>query len=113
MEIGTGSSDNGSLRDESSGFDRVQRRSNESRDGINKRDTKDQNNLGQEDQKGSEHRVNKRGCDYLPTNLSPGDFEINIAPDILQMYDSKNKRITPNYGPAKKDSLHVKYDQEM
>ncbi|GFY08999.1 uncharacterized protein TNCV_4661901 [Trichonephila clavipes] len=31
-EIGTGSSDNGSLRDESSGFDRVQRRSNDSRD---------------------------------------------------------------------------------
>ncbi|GFT14938.1 hypothetical protein TNCV_3483791 [Trichonephila clavipes] len=31
-EIGTGSSDNGSLRDKSSGFDRVQRRSNESRD---------------------------------------------------------------------------------
>ncbi|GFV83869.1 uncharacterized protein TNCV_387771 [Trichonephila clavipes] len=31
-KIGTGSSDNGSLRDESSGFDRVQRRSNESRD---------------------------------------------------------------------------------
>ncbi|GFX20019.1 retrovirus-related Pol polyprotein from transposon 17.6 [Trichonephila clavipes] len=31
-EIGTGSSDNGSLCDESSGFDRVQRRSNESRD---------------------------------------------------------------------------------
>ncbi|GFW54374.1 uncharacterized protein TNCV_3703341 [Trichonephila clavipes] len=31
-EIGTGSSDNGSLRDESSGCDRVQRRSNDSRD---------------------------------------------------------------------------------
>ncbi|GFW08349.1 retrovirus-related Pol polyprotein from transposon opus [Trichonephila clavipes] len=31
-EIETGSPDNGSLRDESSGFDRVQRRSNESRD---------------------------------------------------------------------------------
>ncbi|GFW59609.1 uncharacterized protein TNCV_2756181 [Trichonephila clavipes] len=31
-EIGTGSSDKGSLRDESSGFDRVQRRSNESQD---------------------------------------------------------------------------------
>ncbi|GFX51044.1 retrovirus-related Pol polyprotein from transposon 297 [Trichonephila clavipes] len=31
-EIGTGNSDNGSLHDESSGFDRVQRRSNESRD---------------------------------------------------------------------------------
>ncbi|GFU41242.1 retrovirus-related Pol polyprotein from transposon 17.6 [Trichonephila clavipes] len=36
-EIGTGSSDNGSLRAESSGFDRVQRRSNESRDGKKKR----------------------------------------------------------------------------
>ncbi|GFW12670.1 uncharacterized protein TNCV_3883801 [Trichonephila clavipes] len=35
-EIGTGSSDNGSLRDESSGFDRVQWRSNESRDGKKK-----------------------------------------------------------------------------
>ncbi|GFW00200.1 retrovirus-related Pol polyprotein from transposon opus [Trichonephila clavipes] len=35
-EIGTSNSDNGSLRDESSGFDRVQRRSNESRDGKKK-----------------------------------------------------------------------------
>ncbi|GFV86804.1 transposon Ty3-I Gag-Pol polyprotein [Trichonephila clavipes] len=35
-EIGTGSSDNGILRDKSSGFDRVQRRSNESRDGKKK-----------------------------------------------------------------------------
>ncbi|GFS61826.1 uncharacterized protein TNCV_4345351 [Trichonephila clavipes] len=34
-EIGTGSSDNGSLRDESSGFDTVQRRSNDSRDDTN------------------------------------------------------------------------------
>ncbi|GFT29550.1 uncharacterized protein TNCV_3216211 [Trichonephila clavipes] len=32
-EIGTGNSDNGSLHDESSGFDRVQRRSNKSQDG--------------------------------------------------------------------------------
>ncbi|GFY05096.1 retrovirus-related Pol polyprotein from transposon 297 [Trichonephila clavipes] len=35
-EIGTGNTDNGSLRDESSGFDRVQRRSNDSRDGKKK-----------------------------------------------------------------------------
>ncbi|GFU95567.1 uncharacterized protein TNCV_3543121 [Trichonephila clavipes] len=35
-EIGTGSSDNGSLCDESSGFDRVQRRSNESQYGKKK-----------------------------------------------------------------------------
>ncbi|GFT35444.1 uncharacterized protein TNCV_922611 [Trichonephila clavipes] len=86
-EIGTGSSDNGNLRDESSGFDRVQRRSNESRGGkkkgsissswsekdrmIKKRvkitnsDIKRANESrsgGPERkvQKGSEHRVNKR-----------------------------------------------------
>ncbi|GFX39970.1 uncharacterized protein TNCV_2647331 [Trichonephila clavipes] len=35
-EIGTGSSDNGSLHDESSGFERVQRRSKESQDGKKK-----------------------------------------------------------------------------
>ncbi|GFV00961.1 uncharacterized protein TNCV_1387751 [Trichonephila clavipes] len=35
-EIGTGSSDNGSLRGESSGFDRVQRISKESQDGKRK-----------------------------------------------------------------------------
>ncbi|GFX40144.1 uncharacterized protein TNCV_4317801 [Trichonephila clavipes] len=35
-EIGTGSLDNGNLRDESRGFDRVQRRSNDSRDGKKK-----------------------------------------------------------------------------
>ncbi|GFV47746.1 uncharacterized protein TNCV_2653091 [Trichonephila clavipes] len=35
-EIGTGNSDNGSLHDESSSFDRGQRRSNDSRDGKNK-----------------------------------------------------------------------------
>ncbi|GFX05902.1 uncharacterized protein TNCV_1785351 [Trichonephila clavipes] len=35
-EIGTDSSNNGSLHDESSGFDRVQRRSNESQDGKKK-----------------------------------------------------------------------------
>ncbi|GFS91170.1 uncharacterized protein TNCV_2215011 [Trichonephila clavipes] len=35
-KIKTGSSDSGSLRDESSGFDRVQRRSNESQDGKKK-----------------------------------------------------------------------------
>ncbi|GFX56973.1 uncharacterized protein TNCV_3701381 [Trichonephila clavipes] len=55
-EIGTGSSDNGSLRDESSGFDRVQRRSNDSRDGKKKGSGGPEGKV----QKGSEHRVNKR-----------------------------------------------------
>ncbi|GFT65543.1 uncharacterized protein TNCV_3607921, partial [Trichonephila clavipes] len=85
-EIGTGSSDNGSLRDESSGFDRVQRRSNDSRDGKKKgsipsswsekdrmikrgkkerlpyRRSHESRSGGPERkvQKGSEHRVNKR-----------------------------------------------------
>ncbi|GFU51281.1 hypothetical protein TNCV_3523481 [Trichonephila clavipes] len=47
----------------------------------------------------------------LPINLSPDDFEINIAPDISQMYQSKDKTITPNFVPVKKDSFHVKDDQ--
>ncbi|GFT01554.1 c2H2-type domain-containing protein [Trichonephila clavipes] len=38
-EIGTGNSDNGSFHDESSGFDRGQRRSNDSRDGKKKGST--------------------------------------------------------------------------
>ncbi|GFV74887.1 uncharacterized protein TNCV_1041251 [Trichonephila clavipes] len=71
-EIGTGSSDNGSLRDKSSGFDRVQRRSNESQDGkkkgsevkceLEEKDLSFKNNQGPERkiQKGSEHRVPKR-----------------------------------------------------
>ncbi|GFW16366.1 hypothetical protein TNCV_4265311 [Trichonephila clavipes] len=41
MEIGTGSSDNGSLRDESRGFDRVQRRSRESQDDKKKESEKE------------------------------------------------------------------------
>ncbi|GFY76102.1 uncharacterized protein TNIN_368151 [Trichonephila inaurata madagascariensis] len=49
----------------------------------------------------------------LPNNLSPNDFEINIAPDILQMYESRNKTITLNFVPVKKDGLHVKDDQRI
>ncbi|GFW08385.1 uncharacterized protein TNCV_1656991 [Trichonephila clavipes] len=60
MEIGTGSSDNGSLRDELSGFDRVQRRSNESQDGRDDQKKKVQ--------KGSEHRVHKRTLSSNDTN---------------------------------------------
>ncbi|GFV96290.1 transposon Tf2-6 polyprotein [Trichonephila clavipes] len=47
----------------------------------------------------------------LPIKLSPDDIEINIAPDIPQIYESKNKTITPNCVPVKKDGLHVKDDQ--
>ncbi|GFW83205.1 eukaryotic translation elongation factor 2a, tandem duplicate 1 [Trichonephila clavipes] len=47
----------------------------------------------------------------LPINLSPDDIEINIAPGIPQIYGSKNRTITPNFKPVKKDGLHVKDDQ--
>ncbi|GFT90611.1 elongation factor 2 [Trichonephila clavipes] len=47
----------------------------------------------------------------LPINLSPDDIEINIGPDIPQIYGLKNKTITPNKKLVKKDGLHVKYDQ--
>ncbi|GFW23611.1 retrovirus-related Pol polyprotein from transposon 17.6 [Trichonephila clavipes] len=81
-EIGTGSSDNGSLRDESSGFDRVQRRSNESRDGKKKGSGGPERKVP----KGSEHRVIKR-------NLS--SHESN---SMLPKFRKKNRReetVTP------------------
>ncbi|GFR22762.1 elongation factor 2 [Trichonephila clavata] len=47
----------------------------------------------------------------LPINLSPDDFENNIAPDIPQIYQSKVKTIAPNFDPGKKDGLHEGDDQ--
>ncbi|GFU41082.1 translational elongation factor-2 [Trichonephila clavipes] len=47
----------------------------------------------------------------LPIKLSPDDIEVNIAPDISQIYESKKKKITPNLVPVKKDGLYVKDDQ--
>ncbi|GFU75570.1 uncharacterized protein TNCV_2862851 [Trichonephila clavipes] len=108
-EIGTGSLDNGSLRDESSGFDRVQRRSNESRDGQRKgsevkRELEEKglsfrNNQGHKIsnesrsggpemkvQKGSEHRVNKK-------NLSSNDSN-NVLPG-LRKKNRKEETVTP------------------
>ncbi|GFV98117.1 uncharacterized protein TNCV_4448771 [Trichonephila clavipes] len=96
-EIGTSSSDNGNLRDESSGFDKVQRRSNGSRDGKKKgsevkrelegKGLSFRNNQGYKRshesrsggpegkvQKGSEHRVPKR-------NLSSNDIN-SLLPKI-------------------------------
>ncbi|GFW85057.1 uncharacterized protein TNCV_3247971 [Trichonephila clavipes] len=66
-EIGTGSSDNGNLRDESSGFDRVQRRSNESRDGKKKgsevKRELEEKGLSFRNNQGEKHtnKTNKRG----------------------------------------------------
>ncbi|GFX64132.1 hypothetical protein TNCV_2090301 [Trichonephila clavipes] len=66
-EIGTDSSDNGNLRDESSGFDRVQRRSNESRDGKKKgsevKRKLEEKGLSFRNNQGEKHtnKTNKRG----------------------------------------------------
>ncbi|GFV43515.1 hypothetical protein TNCV_4592391 [Trichonephila clavipes] len=49
----------------------------------------------------------------LPINLPPDDIEINISPDIPQIFESKNKTITPNFMPVKKYGLHVKDDQRI
>ncbi|GFT59458.1 uncharacterized protein TNCV_3405801 [Trichonephila clavipes] len=85
-EIGTGSSDNGNLRDESSGFDRVQRRSNESRDGYKRSNESRSGGPERKVQKGSEHRVNKRG------------LSSNNSNSVLPRLRKKNRReemVTP------------------
>ncbi|GFW16972.1 uncharacterized protein TNCV_2761001 [Trichonephila clavipes] len=86
-EIGTGSSDNGSLRDESSGFDRVQRRSNDSRDGYKR--VNESRSGGQEGnfQKGSEHRVPKR---VLSSN-----YRTNHSLPKYRKKSRKEETITP------------------
>ncbi|GFU79799.1 uncharacterized protein TNCV_4928301 [Trichonephila clavipes] len=114
MEIGTGNLDNGSLRDESSSFDRVQRRSNDSRDGKKK------GSGGQERkvQKGSEHRVNKRALSSnYKTNHSLTKFRkksgreetvtpttscYNLRPRIGKREESRPtiKRLTQQGGPS-------------
>ncbi|GFW70907.1 uncharacterized protein TNCV_2865021 [Trichonephila clavipes] len=66
-EIGTGNLDNGSLHDESSGFDRGQRRSNESRDGKKKgsevKRELEEKGLSFRNNQGDKHtnKTNKRG----------------------------------------------------
>ncbi|GFY08427.1 uncharacterized protein TNCV_1358321 [Trichonephila clavipes] len=66
-EIGIGSSDNGSMRDESSGFDRVQCRSNDSRDGKKKgsevKRELEEKGLSFRNNQGEKHtnKTNKRG----------------------------------------------------
>ncbi|GFW44272.1 uncharacterized protein TNCV_1747011 [Trichonephila clavipes] len=80
-EIGTGSSDNGSLREESSGFDRVQRRSNESRDGKKKgsevKRALEEKGLSFRNDQGEKHtnKTNKRGprIRSIPSSWSEKD----------------------------------------
>ncbi|GFU62211.1 uncharacterized protein TNCV_2474421 [Trichonephila clavipes] len=122
-EIGTGSLDNGSLRDESSGFDRVQRRSNDSQDGKKKgyKRSHEFRSGGPERkvQKGSEHRVNKRALssNYRTNHsltkfrkksrreetVTPTTSGYNLRPRIGKREESRPtiERKTQQGGPAR------------
>ncbi|GFX02352.1 uncharacterized protein TNCV_2285201 [Trichonephila clavipes] len=86
-EIGTGSSDNGSLRDESSGFDRVQNRSNDSRDGYKRSHESRSGGPERKFQKGSEHRVPKRA---LSSN-----YRTNHSLTKLRKKSRREETVTP------------------
>ncbi|GFT20209.1 uncharacterized protein TNCV_4060221 [Trichonephila clavipes] len=107
-EIGTGSSDNGNLRDESSGFDRVQRRSNESRDGKKKgsevkRELEEKglsfrNNQGykrsNESRSGGPERKVQKGLEHrVKRNLSSNDS--NSVLPRLRKKNRREEKVTP------------------
>ncbi|GFX61543.1 uncharacterized protein TNCV_2745181 [Trichonephila clavipes] len=125
MEIGTGSSDNGSLLDESSSFDRVQRRSNESREGKKKgsevKRELEEKGLSFTNDQGEKHtnKTNKRGplIRSIPSSWSESggpetkvqkesehrvnkrNFSSNDSNSVLPRLRKKNGRketITPN-----------------
>ncbi|GFX56095.1 uncharacterized protein TNCV_1954151 [Trichonephila clavipes] len=78
----------GSLRDESSGFDRVQWRSNESEDGKKKGSGGPERKV----QKGSEHRVPKRN---LSSNDTNSVFPKNKEKPKGRDSSSHHKRLQP------------------
>ncbi|GFX28899.1 uncharacterized protein TNCV_4251381 [Trichonephila clavipes] len=96
-EIGTGSSDNGSLRDESSGFDRVQRISNESRDGGPERKV----------QKGSEHRVNKRNLSSNDSNIMLPKFRKKSRREETVTPTTSGYNLRPRIGKRKESRLTI------
>ncbi|GFX08362.1 retrovirus-related Pol polyprotein from transposon 412 [Trichonephila clavipes] len=118
-EIGTGNSDNGSWRDESSGFDRVQRRSNDSRDAYKRSHESRSGGPERKVQKGSEHRVNKRAlsCNYRNNQsltkfrtksrreetVTPTTSGYNLRPRIGKREESRPtiKRKTQQGGPSR------------
>ncbi|GFW07085.1 retrovirus-related Pol polyprotein from transposon 17.6 [Trichonephila clavipes] len=94
-EIGTGSSHNGSLRDESSGFDRVQRRSNDSRDGKKK---------GSEVKRGTNHSLTKfRKKNRREETVTPTTSGHNLRARIGKREESRPtiERKTQQGGPVR------------
>ncbi|GFT39829.1 kelch-like protein 20 [Trichonephila clavipes] len=115
-EIGTGSSDNGSLRDESNAFDRGQLRSNDSRDGK-KKGSKVKRQLEEKwlsfrNNQGEKHtnKTNKRGPlirsipsswsekDRMIKKVTPTTSGYNLRPRIGKREESKK---TQQGGPSR------------
>ncbi|GFS60163.1 uncharacterized protein TNCV_2826791 [Trichonephila clavipes] len=111
-EIGTGSSDNGSLRDESSGFDRVQRRSNDSRDGKKKgpevKRELEEKGLSFRNNQGEKHtnKTNNRGSliRSIPSSWSEKDRRIKRGKKERLPY--KRSHESRSGGPERKGSEH-------
>ncbi|GFU52195.1 uncharacterized protein TNCV_4186441 [Trichonephila clavipes] len=105
-EIGTGSSDNGSVRDESIGFDRVQRRSNDSRDGKKKgsevKRELEEKGLSFRNNQGEKHtnKTNKRGplIRSIPSSWSEKDRMVNKRKEKPKGRDSSGYNLRPRIG---------------
>ncbi|GFX63597.1 uncharacterized protein TNCV_2005261 [Trichonephila clavipes] len=108
-EIGTGSSDNGNLRDESNGFNRVQQRSNESRDGKKKgsevKRELEEKGLSFRNDQGEKHtnKTNKRRplIRSIPSSSSEKDRMIKKSKNERLRY--KRSQESRSGGPERKD----------
>ncbi|GFU65253.1 uncharacterized protein TNCV_2134581 [Trichonephila clavipes] len=94
-EIETGSSDNSSLRDGSSGFDRVQRRSNESRDGKKK---------GSETEKPKRRDGNATTSGY---NLRPRKGKREESRRTIEIKTQQGGPVLSRKGRGKNDSPYI------
>ncbi|GFV25380.1 uncharacterized protein TNCV_1146511 [Trichonephila clavipes] len=107
-EIGTGNSDNGSLRDKSSGFDRAQRRSNDSRDGKKKwsevKRELEEKGLSFRNNQGEKYtnKTNKRGplIRSIPSSWSEKDRMIKRSKNERLAY--KRSHESRSGGPERK-----------
>ncbi|GFV53729.1 retrovirus-related Pol polyprotein from transposon opus [Trichonephila clavipes] len=107
-EIGTGSSDNGSLCNESSGFDRVKRRSNDSRDGKKKgsevKRELEEKGLSFRNNQGEKHtnKTNKHGplIRSIPSSWSEKDRMIKKSKNQKLGYKRANE--SRSGGPERK-----------
>ncbi|GFX06004.1 uncharacterized protein TNCV_760401 [Trichonephila clavipes] len=114
-EIGTGSADNGSLRDESSGFDKVQRRSNESQNGKKKAsDVKlelDEKGLSFKNDQGESHKnkTNNRVplMRSIPSSYSEKSRRIKISENEMLGY--KRSRESGSSEPNRKFRKNYNY----